>query len=311
MKVDIIIPTYKPGKKFIRLLKMLHKQTVKVNKFIVINTNEKYFIKLTQENDFLEQYKDVVIRHISEYEFDHGGTRKMAVSMSDADYFVCMTDDAVPMDKYLLENLLEPLVEEKAAISYARQCVGKKSSDIERFSRKFNYPSKSFYKSKEDLSKMGIKTFFCSNVCAAYDRKVYDSLGGFVKHTIFNEDMIFAAAAVEAGYSIYYSSEAKVRHSHSYNNLQQFKRNFDLGVSQAKFPEVFDKVSSTGEGKKLVKETASYLRKKGKGKRIIDLYITSAFKYAGYLLGKNYKRIPRKLRLKCTMNKMYWLKDDH
>lgn len=36
------------------------------------------------------------------------------------------------------------------------------------------------------------KTFFCSNVCAMYRRSIYEKLGGFVKHTIFNEDMIFA-----------------------------------------------------------------------------------------------------------------------
>ncbi len=309
MKVDVIIPTYKPNKKFIKILKMLHKQTVKVNKFIIINTGEKYFRKLQDETGFTDEYKDLIIRHISEYEFDHGGTRRLGVSMSDADFFVCMTDDAVPMDNYLIENLLIPLVEGESAASYARQCPNSKASDIEKYSRKFNYPEKSFTKSEKDKAALGIKTYFCSNVCAAYNRKIYDELGGFPKHTIFNEDMIYASYVINHGYEISYCADACVIHSHNYNNLEQLKRNFDLGVSQAKFPEIFDEMNSKGEGKRLVKETAEYLKKKGKGKRVFGLYVTSAYKYLGYTLGKHYKHIPLKIIKKITMNKMFWLKE--
>lgn len=55
--------------------------------------------------------------------------------------------------------------------------------------------------------------------------------------------MIYAAKAVEAGYSIAYAADAEVVHSHNYTNGQQFHRNFDLGVSQAEHPEVFGGVS--------------------------------------------------------------------
>lgn len=34
-RVDVVIPTYKPGKKFSRLLKMLEKQTYPIGKIIV------------------------------------------------------------------------------------------------------------------------------------------------------------------------------------------------------------------------------------------------------------------------------------
>jgi rhamnosyltransferase len=59
----------------------------------------------------------------------------MAVTMSDSDYFVCMTDDAVVLDEVLIENLLKPLLEGKAAASYARQCTKKSASLIERYVR--------------------------------------------------------------------------------------------------------------------------------------------------------------------------------
>lgn len=69
---------------------------------------------------------------------------------------------------------------------------------------------------------MGIKTYFCSDVCAAYNRKKYIENGGFVKKAIFNEDMLYAAKVIQNGESIYYNAEARVIHSHNYNFMQQF-----------------------------------------------------------------------------------------
>ena len=40
-------------------------------------------------------------------------------------------------------------------------------------------PLESRVKTKEDLDTLGIKTFFCSNVCSAYRRSEYDAMGGF------------------------------------------------------------------------------------------------------------------------------------
>ena len=76
--------------------------------------------------------------------------------------------------------------------------------------------------------------------------------------------MIFAAGAVKAGYGIAYVPEAKVYHSHHYTNMEQLRRNFDLGVSQADHPEVFAGVPSESEGIKLVKQTIAHLRERKK-----------------------------------------------
>ena len=142
--------------------------------------------------------------------------------------------------------------------------------------------------------------------CAAYRREIYEELGGFVKHTIFNEDMIYAAKAVEAGYAIAYAADARVVHSHNYTNGQQFHRNFDLGVSQAEHPEVFAAYPSESEGKRMVKDVTAYLRDHHMSGKLPHFYIQCACKYAGYLLGKNYRRLPGKWVLAFTSNKEYW-----
>ena len=118
--------------------------------------------------------------------------------------------------------------------------------------------------------------------------------------------MIYAAGAIKAGYKIVYAADAKVVHCDNYTYRQQFRRNFDLGVSQADHPEVFAAVSSEGEGAALIRKTTVHLWKSGKKRLIPGLYISSCFKYAGYLLGKHYKGLPKCLVLKCTMSEEYW-----
>lgn len=305
MKIDVIIPVYKPGKELFSLLDRLEKQTVPVQNIILMNTEEKYFEKLIYETKDIGQYPNVEVHHLSKREFDHGGTRHKAVQYSKAEIFIVMTQDAMPADAFLVEKLTANLKGNVAA-AYGRQLPGADSGELERISRHFNYPADSRIKSLDDLESLGIKTFFCSNVCAAYRRDIYEELGGFIRHTIFNEDMIYASAAVRAGYSISYEAEARVIHSHNYTNLQQLRRNFDLGVSQADHPEVFADVPSESEGKRLLKEAWRHLKKKKQLYRFPGFCVQCVFKYAGYLLGKNYRRLPRRWVLAVTTNREYW-----
>lgn len=307
--VDIIIPAYKPEYKFLTLIQSLECQSVPVGQIIIMNTEQKYFDRLLYGTRFQKDYHNIIVKHISKKEFDHGRTRNRGVKYSDADYFIMMTQDALPADEYLIEKLLEPVRSGKAAVAYARQMAEEESEPVEKFTRNFNYPEQSRIKTKDDLETMGIKTFFCSNVCAAYNRQIFDELGGFVKHTIFNEDMIYAAKAIEAGYGIAYVAEARVYHSHNYTNREQFHRNFDLGVSQADHPEVFAGYPSESEGMRLVRQIIAYLKEQKLKHLIPHVICRSAFKYMGYLLGKNYRRLPKKLVVSLSSNKEYWGQD--
>lgn len=301
LKVDVIIPTYRPNENTVILIQRLLKQVCPIHEIHVIDTDSGVFPEKMENLS-----EKVRITRIQELEFDHGGTRRKAAEESEADILVFMTQDAMPIDVRLLSELLKPFEDERVGAVYARQIADKTSSEIERYTRNFNYPKESSIKSFEDIEKIGIKAFFCSNVCAAYKKEVYDSLGGFEKKTIFNEDSIMAAKMIDAGYYIVYAAQARVVHSHNYNCKQQFKRNFDLAVSQAEHPEIFSRVNSENEGKRLVRDTAKYLCRKGKPWLVFPLVTKSCAKYAGYLLGKNYKKLPHNLILKCTSNKNYW-----
>lgn len=308
MKIDVIIPIYKPGKELFTLLEKLKQQSVPIQRIILMNTEESYFDQLVYGNRELDKYNNVEIYHLSKREFDHGRTRHFGVQKSDADFFVMMTQDAMPADSFLIEKLVQRL-EGQVAVSYGRQLATEDSSVLEKFTREFNYPAHSFVKSLKDLDTLGIKTYFCSNVCAAYRRDIYDKCGGFSQHTIFNEDMIYAAGVINHGYQVAYEADACVYHSHNYTNMQQLRRNFDLGVSQAVHPEIFGNLHSESEGKKLVKEATAYLRKEHMLRKLPYFYLQCASKYLGYLLGKKHKYLPIKWILVLTMNREYWIQD--
>lgn len=305
MTIDAIIPIYKPDQRLFRLVEKLENQTVPVQKIILMNTEQEYFDELTRGTGFWEKHPTVEIHHLSKQEFDHGGTRHRGVQYSKSDVFLMLTQDAMPVDEFLVEKLTANLGA-NVAVAYGRQLPAADSDVTEKISRRFNYPGKSRIKTAEDIKTLGIKTFFCSNVCAAYRRDIYEESGGFIRHTIFNEDMIYAASVIKAGYGVAYVADARVIHSHRYGNLQQLRRNFDLGVSQAEHPEVFRGVPSEAEGKRLIRETCRYLRKRNLWYKIPGFFVQCCFRYTGYLLGKNYRKLPKKWVLAFTDNQNYW-----
>ena len=301
MEVDVLIPVYRPDGKLTELLKRLKMQNYPIHRVILMNTEEKHFpTELTGIWDRVEVY------HLAKEEFDHGGTRDRGVRMSTADLVVCMTQDAMPADETLIEELVKPFDDPEVWAAYARQLPNGDCREVEKYTRSFNYPEQSMVKTKEDLDRLGIKTFFCSNVCAAWRREKYLELGGFVKHTIFNEDMILAGTIIKQGGKIAYCAKAKVIHSHNYSAFQQFHRNFDLAVSQTMYPEVFGGIRSESEGIKLVKKSLSYCIKIGKPWLMIQVVTQSAGKLLGYKMGQRYRSLPMWLILRCTMSPSFW-----
>ncbi|MBR5509564.1 MAG: glycosyltransferase family 2 protein [Lachnospiraceae bacterium] len=301
LAVDVLIPVYRPGKEFERLLEKLSQQNYPIGRIILMNTEKKYF-----PEGLDERYSNVDVYHLTKEEFDHGGTRDRGMRLSDADVVVCMTQDAVPVDGTLIKELLAPFENPDVCAAYARQLPAKECREVEKYTRSFNYPEKSRVKGKADLEELGIKTFFCSNVCAAWRRDAYLELGGFVKRTIFNEDMIYAGKLIQNGRLIAYCADAKVVHSHNYSAMQQFHRNFDLAVSQVMHPEVFGGIRSESEGIRLVKRSIQYCFKIKKPWLIIQVVTQSAGKLLGYKLGQRYQKLPKKIILWCTMNRSFW-----
>ena len=299
--LEIIIPVYRPGSQLSELLTRLEKQNYPADRIHLMHT-----ISGEPLPPFPEMRTPVEIHPLTREEFDHGATRDLAVSFCQSDIVMFMTQDAMPADRDLTAVLMESFDDEKCAAAYARQLPRKEHGRIETFTRVFNYPGEDRVQSLETLPEYGIKTYFCSDACAAYRRDLYHELGGFEKPCIFNEDMLFCHRLVQAGYSIRYRSQARVLHSHRYTGKQQFRRNFDLGVSQAQHEEIFASVSSTSEGKRLVRRTAQFLARGGHFLSVAYLIYFSGMKWLGYKAGRSYRKLPSSLVRRFTMNRAYW-----
>lgn len=299
--VDVIIPVYRPTEAFSEMLRRLEEQSYPAGHILIINTDESCW-----DPKYTEGRKTAEVFQITKKEFDHGGTRDMGAGFSNADILMFMTQDAMPYDRNLISQLVKAFRDPEVKAAYARQLPDEHCRIIEGYTRQFNYPNTEEKKMLGDLERLGIKTFFCSNVCAAYDHETYREMGGFSRPCIFNEDMIYGGRIVKLGYAIQYVPSAAVIHSHNYSNREQFHRYFDNGVSQALHPEVFKGVPSTHEGMELVRQTRRYLHRIGRDYLIPHLYAQSFCKLLGFRMGKAWRILPRGLVLKCSMNREFW-----
>ena len=218
MNIKIIIPILNPPKDFFtKNLPMLKNQTIKAD-IILINSGDKIPEDLTYQ-----------VININKKDFNHANTRNLALDF-EADYYLFMTQDALPFDEYLVENLCKGFENSEVVVSYARQLPYRDADIIEVFARNTNYPDISKLKSKDDLSTLGIKTFFNSDSCSMYDAKYFRSIGGFKKDLNTNEDMEYSARAILNNKKVYYNATAKVYHSHNFNISEVWKRYNQIGM---------------------------------------------------------------------------------
>lgn len=306
--VDVVIPVYKPDKKLQMVISRLMGQTIVPSNIFLIHTRSSEDDWHTEQllQEVQTEYSVVQVVSIAQEEFDHGGTRDMAMHLCKSQYVLMMTQDAMPKNGKLIETLRNAQGE-KISVVFARQEPAKDCRIIERYTRTFNYPAESHSAmEKAAQTNNGIKSIFCSDVCAMYDRIAYEEVGGFPGKVIFNEDEIFAAKSLKAGYDIRYEAQAVVIHSHNYSGVQYFKRYFDLGVSQADFSYIFNEYHAEDEGIRLVKQIFRYLMKRKSYFDIPVLFYHSGMKLIGMKLGKMYRKLPDKIIMKCTSNKAYW-----
>lgn len=301
MDISVIIPTRNAEKYIQNLIEKLKTQNKKIKEIIIIDTASK-----DKTKEICEKYDFVKFIQIKDGEFDHGGTRNRAAKEATGDILVFMTQDAYPEDNTFIDCLTKNLGENGISAAYGRQKPRKNAKDLEKFARTFNYGNKDIIKSKDDIAKLGVKTFFLSNVCSAFVKTDFWDVGGFPEKTIMNEDMIISSKLIFSDKKVLYASKASVIHSHQYTYRQQFKRNFDVGVVFTDSNQYFYNVKSESEGIKYVKQAAHYLVKNKKGYMIPHLIIDSGFRFIGYKMGKNYKKMPLALVKKMSMHSFYF-----
>ena len=305
IKITAIIPTLNGGKTLRHLLNRLADQTCAVDELLVLDSS-------SDDNSTViaEEFGARVIS-IARAEFDHGATRTMAAKAAKGNYLLYFTQDAVPENNKLVEQLLAPLLQdEQVVMSYGRQLPNPDASLFAKTLRLFNYPDKSAIRSFADRKQRGLKTVFASNSCAAYKKNVLEEVGFFPNGLIFGEDTCVAGKLLATGYSMAYVAEAKVFHSHNYTIAEEFHRSFDIGVlhrTESWLLETYGKAE--GEGMKYIKFELSTILEQHKYQLIPVFFCRNLAKFSGYKLGSMYIALPQWLLPKFSMNKNWWTKE--
>lgn len=247
------------------------------------------------------------IEHIARADFDHGGTRNRAFDLSDADYVVFLTQDAIPNRPDTVATLVATLVADpKAGMAFGRQLANPAASAATRAHRTLLYPPESSTVTPADVDDLGVRASFASNSFSAYRRSAFEEIGRFPPKTISHEDRWAAGMMLRHGWSVAYVAEATVVHSHEYSLAQTVRRYFDAGVFEATNPwhrETFGRPH--GYGKELVTCQLAAARADGRTAQA-GVVIRSAAGLLGHQLGTSHRLLPVGLRRRLSMAPSYF-----
>jgi len=291
--VSVIIPTLNAAPVMANLLESLRNQTIPVEIIIIDSSSHDGTVNIALS------YGARVLTILRE-EFGHGKTRNLAAREVSGDVMVFLTQDALPRDGNCIENLVAPLGDPGIAASYGRQIPQEGAKPPERFVRQFNYPPDPSIKSWKDISSLGIKTFFFSNVCSAVRREEFEHLGGFPEDLVMFEDMLFAAKLLKDGYSVAYVPGAEVIHSHDYSWQQQFKRYAKAGISFSNNPWFLEYAKAGEEGLSLFRKEVRYFLENRMYYWCLYAFGDALFKYIGFNLGLRHRSLPQMIAKRVT-----------
>ena len=223
MNIDIICPLYNAENDIERLDKSLKQQeNVKINKirYVLTECKDKTEEKLKKLN--------IEYKKIKKEDFSHSLTREKEAFESDSDIVVFVTQDVIIEKKDWLFNLTKNIISGEVDACYSRQICT--NNTIEKYTRECNYPKESKIVSKEDIEKLGLKTFFFSDASSAIKRETFVKLNGYDhKNLIISEDMYIAYKLITNGYKIKYCADSEVIHSHVFTLKQYYNRYKDTG----------------------------------------------------------------------------------
>jgi len=304
VRVSLVIPTLNAGELWKDFIQALSEQTLQPEEVLVVDSGS------VDGTDVLSGQAGYRIHKINSESFNHGGTRKLAAEMlSDSDVIVFMTQDVLldsPLSLELLIDNFKQDVECKVGAVCGRQLPHYNATPIAAHSRLYNYGATSAVFTKNEISKLGLKSTFMSDSFSAYRMEALRKVGGFDNGVIVCEDALLAGKMLLAGYTTIYSADAKARHSHNFKLLEEAQRYFDIGVAHASQPWFVKAFGEPeGEGLRYMGSEFHYLIKK-QPFMVPLAFLRNILKYFFYRLGRKEKYFSVRLKRALSYQKYYW-----
>ena len=169
----------------------------------------------------LENY-NIEIIDIPEGAYVPGKTLNLAVSKVQADIYVFNNLDAVPQNSNWLKNLIAPVLNGDADISYARQTARKDALLWVRSDYAHAFPNGD-----------AVSPEFFSMASSCVSAKVFEKIN-FDESLKFSEDVMLVKTARENNFKIVYVPSAVAEHSHNYDSKSIVRRFTGEGVADSK-----------------------------------------------------------------------------
>ena len=229
MTIDIICPLYNAEKYIENQYNQIKSQgfynNIKNINYIITESKDGTLSVVERLQNEDEKIKFSVIK---KQEFSHSLSREKVAKNSTADILVFITQDVKIERDDWLEKIATPIANGEVEACYSRQLC--ENYTLERYTRECNYPSRSVIKTKDDIEKLGLNTFFFSDASSAIKTDIFKKLNGYDgKDFPTNEDMYIAYKLITNGYKIKYCADSEVVHSHKFTLKQQYKRYYDTG----------------------------------------------------------------------------------
>lgn len=301
-RIALILLTYNAENDIPHLIPAIQQQTLQPDTTLILDSTS------TDSTMVLLADYPAAKHIIPAYKFDHGGTRKLATQLVDADIYIYLTQDAYPADEFAFQKLIDHLNSDpQVGCAYGRQLPKADATPLSAHLRLFNYPGKSYVRDINNSKQYGIKTCFNSDSFAAYRKTALEAAGNFPDHIMTAEDMYVAANMQLKGFKIGYAADACVYHSHNFSLKQEFHRYFSIGVFHRKEHWIIDNFkSATGEGMRFIKSEIKYLIKTHQWHWIPRALLSTLTKFTAYKLGWYESWIPHVIKRHMGINKAYW-----
>ncbi len=161
-------------------------------------------------------------------EFGHGRTRNRAVDACTTPLVVYLSQDAHPVGDGWLAALVAPLMEGTAVAAYGRQQAP--VGDEERLATfSFLYPDEAEIKTKDDVARLGLRTFHFSDVTSAFVTEVLRDIR-FPDELPTFEDIGVAKRLLDHGYALAYVPDATVAHGEELGVRKMVRRYRQIGA---------------------------------------------------------------------------------
>lgn len=200
MTVSVIIRTYNESRHLGRVLASIRKQRL-ANEDVEVLLVDSGSTDKTVE---IAKSHGARILRIAQSEFTFGRSLNVGCEAAVGDVLAFVSGHCVPVREDWLQNLTQPIREQRAVFAYGRQ-VGDEST---RFSE-----NQLFRKYFPDESRIPQEGFFANNANSALSAKTWNTLR-FDEQLTGLEDMELAKRIVARGWAIAYCADAPVYHLH-------------------------------------------------------------------------------------------------